>query len=87
MNQAVLLAIQAAAEGGKKYLEGQASASANKRKNKQKRRETEAELFDEALDRARRLEAQRLKSGSRMSKSRAESLQDTADLLRGAFSI
>lgn len=87
MHPAILLAFQAAAEGGKKYLEGRAEAAGNKRKNKQKRRETEAELFDAALDRARRLEEQRLKSGSKMSKSRSESLQDTADLLRGAFSV
>lgn len=80
-------AFQAGIEGGGKYLQSKAEKKVNKRKTKQKHRETTADLYDESLNRSQQTQAHKMKSGARMSKSKSNSMQDTADLVRGAFNI
>lgn len=83
----IATAVAAAAKGTGDYLSGKGSDKAAKRKAKEMRRETEANVFDQALNRSAELEASRLQGRSKLGKRRAQSSQDTADLLRGALNI
>lgn len=80
-------AIATAVKSGGEALSTAAQKRATKKKAKEMHRETKAGLFDDALQRSAELEAQRLKGTSQLSKRKSQSMQDTADLLRGAFSI
>jgi hypothetical protein len=63
-----------------------AKKTANLR-SKEMKRETRAGLLQDAQQRASDLEQHRLESRSRSRKRSAQSMQDTADLVRGAFNI
>ena len=80
-------AIQAAAQGGGQYLSSQGATKAGKLRSKEMKRETYANLLNEERNRGAELQAHRMSSRGRTAKRRAQSMQDTSDLVRGALSI
>jgi hypothetical protein len=83
----VASAIAATAQGAGKMLSNNQAEKAAKLRAKEMKRETAASLFGDALNRSAELEATRLAGRKKMGTRRAQSLQETADLLRGAFNI
>lgn len=83
----IATAVASAAKGAGDYFSGKGADKAAKRRAKEMRRETEADVLDQALNRSAELEASRLQGRNRLGKRRAQSSQDTADLLRGALNI
>lgn len=80
-------AVATAAKVGGEALGANSQAQAARRRAKEMKRETRAGLFNEAAQRGTELEAQRLKGRGQLGKSKVQSYQDTADLIRGAFNI
>lgn len=80
-------AISGLAKGAGDLLSGQGSKKQAKRRAKESKRETHAGLYQDALQRSAELEAHRLASRDKLAKSKSQSMQNTADLLRGAFNI
>lgn len=83
----IAMAIATAAKGAGEAASGASAKRASKRKAKEAKRETHAGLFEDALQRSAELEAHRLASSKNMAKRKSQSLQDTSDLVRGAFNI
>lgn len=83
----IATAVATAAKGASDYFGGQSQKKAAKLRAKETKRETQAGLLQDAYNRSAELEAHRLGSRSMMGKKRSKSMQDTADLLRGAFNI
>jgi hypothetical protein len=91
MGPAAAAIVASAISAGSKAA-GQASANrqakkAAKLRAKETHRETEAMSLNEALQRNAELTAHGLSSRNKLGKRRAQSLQETADLIRGAFKI
>lgn len=80
-------ALAAAAEGAGAYYGQKNIAEAAKRRGRETERETQAGLFNEAYNRSSDLQAHNMNSRNRLNRRRAQSMQDTADLVRGAFGI
>lgn len=83
----VATAVATAAKGAGDFFSNKSAKKQVKRKAKEAKRETEAGLLDEAMNRSAELEAHRLSSRNKLGKRRAQSTQDTADLVRGALNI
>lgn len=83
----IATAVATAAKGAGDFMSGQGAEQAAKRRAKEAKRETQAGLFQDALQRSAELEAHRLSSRNRLGKRKGQSMQDTADLVRGALSI
>lgn len=83
----VATAISTAAKGAGDFAAGKSSEKASKRRSKETKRETYAGLSNDSLQRGAELEAHRLASRQKLGKRKAESMQETADLVRGAFNI
>lgn len=80
-------AIQAAAKAGGDYLGSKKEKKAGKRRAKETKRETYAGLLQDSLQRGAELEGHRLSGRSKLGKRKSQSMQDTADLVRGAFKL
>lgn len=83
----IATAVATAAKGAGDFMSGQNAEKAAKLRAKETRRETQAGLFNDALQRSAELEEQRLAGRRKLGKRRANSMQETADLLRGAFNV
>ena len=83
----IATAVATAAKGAGDYMSGQNAGKAAKMRAKETRRETQAGLFNDALERSAQLQEQRLAGTRKLGKRRANSMQETADLLRGAFNV
>jgi hypothetical protein len=83
----IATAVATAAKGAGDFFSNKKADKAAKLRAKETKRETQAGLLQDAYNRSAELEAHRLGSSNRMSKRRTQSMQDTADLLRGAFKI
>lgn len=83
----IATAVATAAKGAGDYMSGQKAKKSGKLRAKETKRETQANLFQDALNRSAELEAHRLASSNRLGKRRTQSMQDTSELLRGAFNI
>ncbi len=83
----IATAVSTAAKAGGDAMSNSSAAKAAKLRTKETKRETHAGVFQDALQRSAELEAHRLQSRGKMGKRRAQSLQDTSDLVRGAFNI
>jgi hypothetical protein len=83
----IATAVATAAKGASDFMGGQSEEKAAKRRAKEMKRETHAGLLQDALQRSAELESHRLGSRQKLGKRRTQSLQDTSDLLRGAFNI
>ena len=77
----------AAAKGAGDYFSSKKQERAGKRRAKETKRETYANLIENALNRSGELEASQLQGRNKLNKRRSQSLQDTSDLVRGAFNI
>lgn len=83
----IATAVAAAAKGAGDYFSGQKEKKAGKMRAKETKRETLANLMNDALQGSAELHTHGLSSRAKMGKRRAQSLQDTSDLVRGAFNI
>jgi len=83
----IATAVSTAAKGAGDIFSGKKSKKAGKLRAKQSKRETRASFLNDALQRSAELEAHRLASRQKLGKRQAQSLQDTSDLVRGAFNI
>ena len=83
----IAMAVSTAAKGAGDYLSNESSKKSGKRKAKEYKRETQASLLNSALDRGAELEAHRLNSRQKIGKRKAQTFQNTADLVRGALEI
>ncbi len=83
----IATAVATAAQGAGSYLSGKKSEKGSKLRSKETKRETHAGLLQDAMQRNAELEAHRLSSRGRKGKRKAQSMQDTSDLVRGAFNI
>lgn len=83
----IATAVATAAQGAGQALSSASSKKAGKLKAKEMERETYANLLNESQNRSAELQAHGMASRGRLGKRRAQSLQDTADLVRGALSI
>jgi hypothetical protein len=80
-------AVASAAQAGGQALTGRQADKASRRRAKETRRETEADVLDQAMQRSAELEAHNLGNRKRSGKRRAQSMQETSDLVRGALNI
>ena len=83
----IATAIASAAKGGGEYLSGKKSEKGAKKRAKETRRETQANLLNTAMQNSAELEAGHLQSRKKLGKRKAQSYQDTSDLVRGALNI
>ena len=81
----VATAIGAGAKAGSDYLGSKKEKKAGRHRAKETKRETYAGLIQDALQREAELEGHRLSSRNKLGKRKAQSMQETADLVRGAF--
>lgn len=83
----IATAVASASKGGSDYLGAKRDKKAGKRRAAETERETKAGILSDSLQRSAEMEAHQLSGSKRKGKRRFQSMQDTADLLRGAFSI
>ena len=83
----IATAISAAAKGAGDYASAQQGKKASKLRSTETKRDSESNLLHEALQRSAETEANHLQNRNKMGKSKANSLKNTSDLLRGAFNI
>jgi hypothetical protein len=83
----IATAVATAAKAGGDALSNSNAKKAASRRAKETKRETQAGLMNDALQRSAELEAHGLQSRGKMGKRRAQSINDTADLVRGALRI
>lgn len=80
-------AISAAAKGASEAGAASNDKKAAKRRAKELKRETYGGLVSDVSQRGAELEAQRLQGNRKLGQRRTQSLTDTTDLIRRAFSI
>jgi pyridoxal/pyridoxine/pyridoxamine kinase len=83
----IATAVATAAKGAGDYMAGQSSKKSAKRRSLETKRETQAALLENALTNTAELEGHRLGTRKNLAKRKTQSLQDTSDLVRGAFNI
>ena len=83
----VATAVSTAATAGSKALASKKEKKMGKYRSKEMERETASGLLMDALQRGSDIENQRLESSARLGKRRSQSMQETANLLRGAYGI
>lgn len=83
----IATAVATAAKGAGDYLGNKNQEKQAKRRAKETKRETHAGLLQDALQRGAELEAHRLASSQKLGKRKAQNLNDTASVVRGALNI
>lgn len=83
----IATAVATAAKGASDYFTGKKQKKAGKMRAKETKRETMSGLLNDALQGNAELHSHGLTSNARLGKRKAQSMQDTADLVRGAFNI
>ena len=83
----IATAIATAAKGTSDYMTNRSQNKAASRRAKEVKRETQGGLYNEAFNRSADLEAHGLKSRKKVGQRRAQSMNDTSELIRGAFNI
>lgn len=83
----VATAVASAAKGAGDYFSSKKGEKAGKLRAKETKRETYGGLLNDAMQRGADLQDQRLSGTRRLGKRKATSMQETADLVRGAFNI
>ena len=83
----IATAVATAAKGAGDFFGNKSEEKKAKRRAKETKRETHADLFNDALQRSAELETHRLSSKQKIGKRKAQSHQDTSDLVRGALKI
>ena len=83
----IATALATAAKSAGEAASGASASKAAKRRSKESKRETYAGLLNDALQGGSELQAHHMHTRGRSTKRSAQSMQDTADLVRGAFNI
>lgn len=83
----IATAVATAAKGAGDFFSGQKAKKAGKMRAKETKRETFSGLLNDAMQGSAELESHGLSSRAKLGKRKAQSMQDTADLVRGAFNI
>lgn len=83
----IATAVATAAKAGGDAMSSSNAAKAAKRRAKETKRETQGNLLHDALQRSAELQAHGLQSRGKMGKRRAQSMNDTAEMVRGALKI
>lgn len=83
----VATAVSAGAKGISDFFKGKNTKKQGKMKAKETRRETMANMAHEAHEGSSDLETHGMSNRLRKSKRRAKSMQDTTDIVRGAFNL
>lgn len=83
----VATAVAAAAKGAGDFFSNKKAEKGAKMRAKETKRETYGSLFEDALNRSAQLEEQRMRSSNKLGKRRSQNLQDSSDLVRGAFNV
>ncbi len=83
----IATALATAAKGTGEHLSNKKSEKGSKKRAKETRRETQANLLNAAMQKGAELEAGHLESHKKLGKRKAQSFQDTSDLVRGALNI
>ena len=83
----IATAVASATKAGGDAVAGSNAKKAAKRRSKETKRETQAGLLQDALQRSAELQAHGLQSKGRLGKRRAQSMQDTAEMVRGALKV
>lgn len=83
----IAAAVAAAAKGAGDFFSNSSAKKSASRRAKEQKRETEAGLANETMNRSADLEAQRLAGRKKIGKRKAQSSQETSDLVRGALNI
>lgn len=83
----IATAVATAAKAGGDALSNSNAKKAAARRAKETKRETEAGILNDALQRSAELSAHGLQSRGRLGKRKSQSVNDTADLVRGALRI
>ena len=80
-------AVQAAAKAAEGAISGQNAKKQAKLKAKETERETQADLLHNSLQRDSELTAHQLAGRGKLAKRKAQSMNDTSEIVRGALSI
>lgn len=83
----IAAAVAATAKGASDYFTGAKEKKAAKRRAKETKRETYAGMLQDSMDRNAELSAHGLQSSNKLGKRKAQSMQDTSDIVRRAFNI
>ena len=83
----IATAVASAAKAGGEYYSGAKQKKAAKNRAHETKRETLASLLQDSLKGSSEMEMQRLNRQARLGKRKSQSMQDTSDLVRGAFNI
>ena len=83
----IATAVATAAKGASDYFTGQKQKKIGKMRAKETKRETLSGLVNDAMQGSAELSSHGLGSRAKMGKRRAQSGQDTADIVRGALNI
>lgn len=83
----IATAISTAVKAGGDAMSNSNAAKAAKRRAKETKRETQGGLLQDQLQRSAELQAHGLQSRGKMGKRRAQSMNDTAEMVRGALRI
>jgi hypothetical protein len=68
-------------------LSSNKAKKAGKLRSKELKRETFGNLLNDAMQRGSEIQESRMKSGTRIGQRKAQNLNDTATLMRGAFGL
>lgn len=80
-------AIASGAQAAGNAVSGSNAKKEAKRRAKETKRETFASLLDDAMQRNAELTSHGLSSRGKLGKRKAQSMQDTSDLVREAFNV
>lgn len=83
----IATAVATTAKGVGDWMSSNKQKKAGKMRAKEMKRETLSGLVNDALQGSAELHGQGLTSRAKLGKRKGQSMQDTADLVRGAFNI
>jgi hypothetical protein len=83
----IATAVATAAKAGGDALSNSNANKAAKRRAKEAKRETQAGVLQDTLSRSAELSAHGLQGRNKMGKRKAQSINDTAEMVRGALKI
>ena len=83
----IAAAVAASAKVGGEYFAGRNAGQGARLRAKETKRETLANLMNESMQGNAEMQANRLQGRAKLGKRKAQSFQDTSDIVRGAFNI
>lgn len=83
----IATAVGTGAKAGSDYFGAKKAKKSGKMRALELKRETLSDLLNQALQGSAELEGHGLKTRSQLARRKGQSMQETADLVRGAFNI